>query len=89
MDYTTLGKSGIEVSRICLGCMGFGKTADSPSGAWTLEETPSREIISRALELGVNFRHVLWIYLLGRISRKHAFFLGGYSDTDIFHGNAD
>lgn len=54
MDYTTLGISGIEVSRICLGCMGFGKTVDSPQG-WTLEEAPSQEIIKRALELGINF----------------------------------
>lgn len=54
MQYTALGTSGIEVSRICLGCMGFGRIADAPQG-WTLEEKPSQEIIRRALDLGVNF----------------------------------
>lgn len=54
MEYTKLGKSGIDVSRICLGCMGFGE-AKNNSHTWTLNETSSREIINRALGLGVNF----------------------------------
>ncbi len=54
MKYTKLGNSDLNVSRICLGCMGFG---DSGRGqhSWTLDETHSRAIIRRALELGVNF----------------------------------
>ena len=54
MDYTKLGNSDLQVSRICMGCMGFG---DSKSGqhSWTLDEEQSRAIIQRGLELGVNF----------------------------------
>ena len=54
MQYTRLGNSELNVSRICMGCMGFG---DSQNGqhSWTLDEEHSREIIRRGLELGVNF----------------------------------
>lgn len=54
MEYVKLGKTDIEVSRICLGCMGFGDAA-SGQHSWTLGEEDSRAIIKRALELGVNF----------------------------------
>lgn len=54
MQYTKLGKSGIDVSRICLGCMGFGE-AGNGQHSWTIDEEHSREIIKRALELGINF----------------------------------
>ena len=54
MQYTKLGKSDLSVSRICLGCMGFGD-ARNGQHSWTLDEEHSREIIKRALELGVNF----------------------------------
>ncbi len=54
MKYTKLGESDLTVSRICMGCMGFG---DPHKGqhSWTLDEKHSREIILRGLELGVNF----------------------------------
>ncbi len=54
MQYTKLGTSELSVSRICLGCMGFGD-ARSGQHSWTIDEEHSREIIKRALELGVNF----------------------------------
>ncbi len=54
MLYTKLGNSSITVSRICLGCMGFGDPTNGQH-SWTLDESRSREIIRRALELGVNF----------------------------------
>ena len=54
MQYTKLGNSELSVSRICLGCMGFGD-AGSGQHSWTIDEEHSREIIKRALELGVNF----------------------------------
>lgn len=54
MEYTKLGNSELNVSRICLGCMGFGN-AQTGQHSWTLDEEHSREIIKRALELGVNF----------------------------------
>lgn len=54
MEYTKLGSSDLSVSRICLGCMGFGE-AGNGQHSWTIDEGHSREIIKRALELGVNF----------------------------------
>ena len=54
MQYTKLDNSELKVSRICLGCMGFGDAGNSQH-SWTLDEEHSREIIKRGLELGVNF----------------------------------
>lgn len=54
MQYTTLGNSGIEVSRFCLGCMSFGDPA-SKMHAWTLDPDASEAIIKHALDLGINF----------------------------------
>ena len=54
MKYTQLGNSELNVSRICLGCMGFGN-ASTGQHSWTVDEEQTRTIIKRALELGVNF----------------------------------
>ena len=54
MEYTKLGNSGIEVSRLCLGCMSFGDPA-SRMHAWTLDPAQTEEIIQHALDLGINF----------------------------------
>lgn len=54
MQYTTLGNSGIEVSKFCLGCMSFGDPA-SKMHAWTLDPDASEGIIKHALDLGINF----------------------------------
>lgn len=54
MRYTKLGNSDLSVSRICLGCIGFGD-ARNGQHSWTVDEAHSREIIKRALELGINF----------------------------------
>ena len=54
MQYTRLGNSDLQVSRICMGCMGFGD-AQHGQHSWTIDEAHSREIIRRGLELGVNF----------------------------------
>lgn len=54
MQYTKLGNSDLKVSRICMGCMGFGD-AKNGQHSWTLDEEHSRQIIKRGLELGVNF----------------------------------
>ncbi|GAB2046263.1 aldo/keto reductase [Agathobaculum sp. TL06] len=54
MKYTTLGNSDLRVSRICMGCMGFGDAAHGQH-TWTIDEEQSRAIIRRGLELGVNF----------------------------------
>ncbi len=54
MKYTKLGNSELNVSRICMGCMGFGD-AKNGQHSWTLDEEHSREIIKHGLELGFNF----------------------------------
>lgn len=54
MKYTKLGNSDLNVSRICMGCMGFGN-AQTGQHSWTIDEEHSREIIKRGLEMGVNF----------------------------------
>jgi aryl-alcohol dehydrogenase-like predicted oxidoreductase len=54
MQYTILGKTGLNVSRLCLGCMTFGEP-DRGTHAWTLPEESSRPIIKQALEAGINF----------------------------------
>ena len=54
MQYVKLGNSDINVSRICMGCMGFGD-AKKGQHIWTLDEQHSREIIKKGLELGINF----------------------------------
>src|SRR6476469_5161809 len=64
MVYTKLGTTGLDVSRLCLGCMGFGDPA-----RWihqcVLNEENSRPIIQRALELGINFFDTANVYSLG------------------------
>ena len=54
MRYTRLGGSELTVSRICMGCMGFGDP-NNGQHSWTVDEAHSREIIKRGLDLGVNF----------------------------------
>ncbi len=54
MTYTKLGNSQLNVSRVCMGCMGFGAAAQGQH-SWTLDEERSREIIRYGLERGINF----------------------------------
>ena len=54
MKYAQLGNSDLKVSRICMGCMGFGD-ASNGQHSWTIDEAHAREIIRRGLELGINF----------------------------------
>ena len=54
MEYTRLGGTGLEVSRICLGCMTYG-VPERGTHPWTLDEEKSRPFIQRAIELGINF----------------------------------
>ena len=64
MDYVKLGNSDLRVSRICLGCMGFGDPTIGQH-SWTIGEEPTREIIRRSLDLGVNFFDTAIAYQLG------------------------
>jgi aryl-alcohol dehydrogenase-like predicted oxidoreductase len=61
MQYVRLGKTGLEVSRICLGCMTFGEP-NRGNHTWTLREEESRPILKRALELGINFLDTANVY---------------------------
>ena len=62
MDHVRFGKTGMKVSRLCLGCMTYGSTAWRD---WVLEEEASRPFIKRALELGVNFFDTADMYSVG------------------------
>src|SRR5262247_4635297 len=64
MEYTKLGNTGMDVSRLCLGCMGFGD-AERWIHKWVLNEENSRPIIRKALELGINFFDTANVYSLG------------------------
>lgn len=64
MEYTRLGSTGLKVSRICLGCMGFGD-AERWIHKWVLNEDTSRPIIQKALEMGINFFDTANVYSLG------------------------
>ncbi|GAB4440432.1 MAG: aldo/keto reductase [Chloroflexi bacterium OHK40] len=64
MEYRKLGNTGLEVSRFCLGCMGFGD-ATRWVHTWVLNEDDSRPVIKHALELGINFFDTANIYSLG------------------------
>jgi aryl-alcohol dehydrogenase-like predicted oxidoreductase len=73
-----LGATGLEVSRICLGCMSFGTSA-AGSHSWTLDEETSRPFIRRAVEAGINFFDTANVYshgsseqILGRALAEYA-----------------
>lgn len=64
MEYTNLGKSGLQVSKICLGCMSYGDP-NKGSHSWVLNEDESRPFIKRALESGINFFDTANAYSMG------------------------
>ncbi len=78
MEYTTLGSTGMSVSRICLGCMSFG---DPDWREWVLGEEEGREIIDRAIDLGINFFDTANMYSRGESERILGNALEGY-DSD-------
>jgi 1-deoxyxylulose-5-phosphate synthase len=69
MEYVRLGKTGLKVSRICLGCMSYGEPAKGTltpgSHAWTLNETDSQPFLKQALDLGINFFDTANVYSRG------------------------
>jgi aryl-alcohol dehydrogenase-like predicted oxidoreductase len=82
MDYVNLGKTGLKVSRICLGCMTYGAPATSElrpgSHAWSLSEEESQPFLRQALDLGINFFDSANVYargesenVLGRFLKAH------------------
>jgi len=80
MEYTTLGRTGMEVSRICLGCMSFG-TSDWRD--WVLDEDESHDIIERALDLGINFFDTANMYSKGESERVLGDALDGHREESV------
>ncbi|MDS0473552.1 aldo/keto reductase [Natrinema sp. 1APR25-10V2] len=73
MEYTTLGNTGMTVSRICLGCMSFGTGRE-----WMLDPDESRELIDRAIDLGINFFDTANVYSTGESEEILGDALEGY-----------
>lgn len=65
MDYVKFGNTGMDVSRICLGCMSFGSAEGWTHNTWALDEKGSRSIIKRALDLGITFFDTANVYAFG------------------------
>ncbi|WP_135825298.1 aldo/keto reductase [Halorussus ruber] len=80
MEYTTLGDTGMEVSRICLGCMSFGTSDWRP---WVLDPEEGEEIIERAIELGINFFDTANMYSNGESERVLGDALEGRRDESV------
>ncbi|MFC6941762.1 aldo/keto reductase [Salinirubellus sp. GCM10025818] len=78
MEYTTLGSTGTTVSRIALGCNSFGNGAE-----WMLDEEGSREIIERAIDLGVNFFDTANVYSQGESERILGNVLAEYDRDEL------
>ena len=83
MDYINLGRTGLKVSRICLGCMSYGVPPAGPlrpgSHAWSLNEEQSQPFFRQALDLGINFFDTANVYcngdserILGRFLKANA-----------------
>jgi aryl-alcohol dehydrogenase-like predicted oxidoreductase len=80
MEYTTLGTTGIEVSRICLGCMSFG---DPDWRGWVLPPEDGHELVERALELGITFFDTANMYSKGESERVLGEALAGRRDETV------
>ena len=65
MEYVNLGRSGLKVSRLCLGCMSYGDTTRGWHGDWVLSEEESRPFIREAIEAGINFFDTANMYSMG------------------------
>ena len=81
MEYTKLGNSDLTVSRICMGCMGFGDAAHGQH-SWTIDEAHTREIVKRGLELGVNFFDTAIAYQSGTSEQYLGRALGDFAKRD-------
>ena len=78
MEYVNLGRAGVKVSRICLGCMSFGNDAK-----WKLELEDSRKIVNRAIDLGISFFDTANVYSSGRSEEIAGECLKGYRENVV------
>lgn len=81
MQYVKLGNTGLDVSRLCLGCMGFGEPGRG-FHKWVLDEQNSRPIIKKALELGINFFDTANVYAEGTSEEIVGRALKDYANRD-------
>lgn len=81
MEYVKLGNTGLEVSRLCLGCMSFG-VAERWTHPWILDEERSRSIIKKALEEGINFFDTANVYADGTSEEIVGRALKDFADRD-------
>ena len=81
MEYVKLGNTGMDVSRICLGAMGFGDP-EKWLHKWVLNEEQSRPIIQKALDLGINFFDTANIYSMGESEKVLGRALKDYAKRD-------
>ncbi|MDO4536505.1 MAG: aldo/keto reductase [Clostridium perfringens] len=81
MDYIKLGNTGLDVSRICLGCMSFGDSLKGFS-PWALKEDEARPLIKKALDLGINFFDTANIYSEGTSEEIIGSVLKEYGNRD-------
>jgi 1-deoxyxylulose-5-phosphate synthase len=81
MEYTKLGNTGLDVSRLCLGCMGFG-VAERWVHPWVINEESSRAVIKKALEVGINFFDTANVYSDGTSEEFVGRALKDYANRD-------
>jgi len=81
MEFVKLGNTGMDVSRLCLGCMSFGDR-EKWIHKWVLDEENSRPIIKKALELGINFFDTANVYSIGRSEEILGKALKDYANRD-------
>jgi 1-deoxyxylulose-5-phosphate synthase len=81
MDHVRLGATGLEVSRICLGCMSYGEPGRGMS-PWSLDEEASRPFFRRAIEAGINFFDTANVYSGGSSEEITGRALAEYADRD-------
>ncbi len=63
MEYTKLGNTDIDISKICVGCMSFGKAGTMHD--WTLDKNETETVVKHALNLGINFFDTANVYSAG------------------------
>jgi aryl-alcohol dehydrogenase-like predicted oxidoreductase len=80
MKYTLLGRTGVTVSRLCLGCMSYGSPSWRP---WVLEESAARPFFRRAIECGINFFDTADMYSLGASEEVTGRLLKEYARLEV------
>ncbi|MGA2875230.1 MAG: aldo/keto reductase, partial [Nitrososphaerales archaeon] len=77
MEYVNFGKTGLNVSKICLGCMSLGKQSD-----WMVDGENANRVLKRAWDLGINFFDTANVYSMGRSEETVGEFLTGIDRED-------